>query len=194
MFPLFCIVSAGHGRRSQPFQPFVPYLTTVACGTRTTDKEQSQHHQQAGKLRGHFIYNAHWKRIFRISPPSSSTITTSTMPTKTHRALEAMDIIHVILSHLIDDKRPGDRIENLLLNNANDLLSMAICCKAFEGPSLDLLWREMRSVTPLLRLLSTKATPHESLVCIICASLLVNQTFMIFLDRFRLVEIERYTS
>lgn len=62
---------------------------------------------------------------------------------KPHLALEIPDIILCILDKLVED-----------INSQHaDLLSMALSCKAFEGPSLDLRWKTMSSIMPLLKLI-----------------------------------------
>lgn len=63
-----------------------------------------------------------------------------------HRALTIPDIISEILEKIVEGKGGKRR--------AKSLLSMAHCCLDFRSPSLDMLWKTMDSLDPLLMLLT----------------------------------------
>lgn len=84
------------------------------------------------------------------------------MPSSHHVALENMDIIREILSKLVEDTGPGEQPGYLY--HTKDLLAMTLCCKAFERPSLDLLWSGMTSLVPLLKILAGEAKINGPLV------------------------------
>ncbi|KDQ58323.1 hypothetical protein JAAARDRAFT_192910 [Jaapia argillacea MUCL 33604] len=61
-----------------------------------------------------------------------------------HHALRISEIVHEICGHLDPDSSPTWR---------SDLASMAVCCRSFQEPALEVLWRDMEDVEPLLRLI-----------------------------------------
>ena len=74
-----------------------------------------------------------------------------------HRALLISEIISEIFENVkiaIEDTR-GRR----------DLLSTALCSKAFKDPSLDVLWYRMEKISPLLKLIPGMVEIGGKMVC-----------------------------
>jgi hypothetical protein len=75
-----------------------------------------------------------------------------------HNALLVPDILTTILRNLKEDIGfalvPGLRDRAVRYRpSTRDLLSTALCCKAFKDPSLDILWHTVESFAPLLELI-----------------------------------------
>lgn len=62
------------------------------------------------------------------------------MPTM-HRALAVYDVLTLVFSYWDDDD-----------GNKRDLLNFALCCRDWELPALDVLWRRLPGVIPLIKL------------------------------------------
>ena len=62
-----------------------------------------------------------------------------------HRCLAVYDVVLAIFDQLADDEDLSDA-------EAAVLAALAITCKAFQEPALDLLWRSMRALEPVVRL------------------------------------------
>lgn len=60
-----------------------------------------------------------------------------------HRSLFLEDILRVIFSYC-DPERLPDR---------SDLIALSSTCRVFKEPALDVLWTELKDVTPLARCL-----------------------------------------
>lgn len=75
-------------------------------------------------------------------------------------SLKISEILDNVFTHLLEED-----------NGRKTLLSLALACKDFSGPALDVLWRDMPCIMPLLRLLSTlRATlPIQSFLGVIPA-------------------------
>ena len=61
--------------------------------------------------------------------------------------LQNLDLLRVIFEHFdvdLDEDRPAP--------GKKSLLSVALSCKAFVDPALDILWRNMHSLTPFFNL------------------------------------------
>jgi hypothetical protein len=89
-----------------------------------------------------------------IMSSTQTQVDQATIHSTSHTALEIYDIIHQILMIILKDKN----------GLKTDLLSMALCCKAFKDPSLDILWTHMTSVVPLLKLIPGVEEIEDSLV------------------------------
>jgi hypothetical protein len=72
--------------------------------------------------------------------------------TPAHHALTVPDVVREIISKLAEE------------DNKQDLFSAAQCCKAFTNPSLDMLWRNMTSIVPLLNLVPGFRQNQDSVV------------------------------
>lgn len=81
-----------------------------------------------------------------------------------YHASENIDIIRKILLKVVEDPVPGEQQLPGHLNHAKDLMSMALCCKAFLRPSLDLLWSGMTDIVPLLKILAEGEQTQSPLV------------------------------
>lgn len=66
----------------------------------------------------------------------------------TREALANEDVLHLIFEHF--DLQPGS---NTIAQTRKNLLFAAKTCKAFSEPALNLLWRVLPSLLPLLLLL-----------------------------------------
>jgi len=66
-----------------------------------------------------------------------------------HHALMIPEIVMEILKNL----RKGSYGHYPRHNSARDLLSTALCCRAFKDLSLDVLWYTMTEITPILKLI-----------------------------------------
>jgi hypothetical protein len=62
-----------------------------------------------------------------------------------HRLFDIPEILKEISENLVDDSNgPFHR---------HDIASVAVFCKAFSGPALDVLWKELSAELPLFKLL-----------------------------------------
>jgi hypothetical protein len=66
-----------------------------------------------------------------------------------HSVLTDPALLRAIFEHLIDAKDERD----VVVHARSQLLRLATCCKAFSEPALDLLWRKMDDLLPLLKIL-----------------------------------------
>ena len=83
----------------------------------------------------------------------------------TREALTNEDVLHLIFEHF--DLHPGSKT---MAQTRKDLLSAAKICKAFSGPALDLLWRVLPSLLPLLLLLPSAEVTNGHYVSYISGS------------------------
>lgn len=74
-----------------------------------------------------------------------------------HRALQTCDVIHEVFSWLT----PGPRYDEMTpeeedgrRNARHDLLNVVLVCRAFASPALDVLWRELDDLLPVMQLLT----------------------------------------
>lgn len=68
-----------------------------------------------------------------------------------HHALEIREILSIIFSHCTPlDLLSAYRDED---DSASDLLALARTCRVFKDPALDLLWRDLDDLSPLVRCL-----------------------------------------
>ena len=90
----------------------------------------------------YFVVNEYSLILSHLFPePQSRVIQTS-------EALKNHDILSLIFQHF--DFQPGSQT---VVQTRKDLFSAAKTCKAFVEPALDLLWRVLPSLLPLLLLL-----------------------------------------
>lgn len=68
-----------------------------------------------------------------------------------HSALRIQEILLETFRHLIGP--PGSDLNDPIPTDRKTLLSAALACKAFSSPALDVLWRNMDSAIPLLKIL-----------------------------------------
>jgi hypothetical protein len=78
--------------------------------------------------------------------------------TATHKALQIVEISKLVFEYLDHDRT---------------LSAVAVACKVFKNPALDILWRYMDDLLPLLSILPLKKTfpaivRTYSTVCFLC--------------------------
>ncbi|KDQ51193.1 hypothetical protein JAAARDRAFT_41254 [Jaapia argillacea MUCL 33604] len=84
-------------------------------------------------------------------------------PVEPHRLFNIQDIVDEIIGHLVVSNTGDDNPDYPTPPSRSDLLSAALSCRAFSEPCLDLLWRHLPSIWPVIYLLplSFPATDKE---------------------------------
>ncbi|KAJ7160019.1 hypothetical protein C8R43DRAFT_948101 [Mycena crocata] len=101
-----------------------------------------------------------------------------------HRCLHNEDIISDILNRYPQGGKPEAENQNLL--------NVALACKALKEPALNELWRELHSLTPLLRLLPFVKLIGGTYVFTGMATAVDWGTFDQYADRVRAMSIQTY--
>jgi hypothetical protein len=71
-----------------------------------------------------------------------------------HRCLGVLDILHNIFDYVDADKWCRTRW----------ILALALTCRAFEDSALDVLWRSLPNLVPLVRCLPASALEEEAVM------------------------------
>lgn len=96
-------------------------------------------------------------RDTRQAPPSGTTVyalpssTVAAMSTPSQVALRLTDVIHIIFKHVLSSET-SPFVSGL---ERSTLAAAARVCGAWKAPALKMLWRNIDTLLPLFRLLST---------------------------------------
>lgn len=66
-----------------------------------------------------------------------------------HRCLYVLDILKVLFDFVIEDEKPG--------SGTNTIVALVYACRTFQDTGLDILWRGIHSLFPLIKCLPTDA-------------------------------------
>lgn len=86
-----------------------------------------------------------------------------TTTSKMHQALQMNEILRMIFDFfLVDTNYLNDsNTEREQKEMAKTLAALAVVCRAFCDPSLDVLWRYLPGLSPILSILPTKVLPSN---------------------------------